>query len=73
MSDKPAFTVRVEEGNSEDPLQKLINQNKTLKEQLPYLIENMNLVAKLKRAQFEAYVREGFTEEQVLFLCKGGV
>jgi hypothetical protein len=34
------------------------------------LKRNMSLVAKLKKAAYDAYAKEGFTPEQALELCK---
>jgi hypothetical protein len=42
-----------------------------LRRVLPLLIENNKLVAKMRRAAYEAYIAEGFTEAQALQLCKG--
>lgn len=38
---------------------------------LPAMIEHHKLLARLQRAAFVHYVREGFTEEQALELVKG--
>ena len=37
-------------------------------EELPNMIEHFKLIAKLKKAQFDLYVKEGFTEEQAMQL-----
>ena len=34
------------------------------------LLNNAKLIAKMKKAQFDAYVGEGFTREQAIQLCK---
>lgn len=38
---------------------------------LPAMIEHHKLLARLQRAAFVNYVREGFTEDQALELVKG--
>lgn len=44
---------------------------RTLRENLPALMELKQLDAKLARVKFLALVQEGFTEMQALELCKG--
>ena len=41
-----------------------------LKRELPVIVENMVVVAKLKKAAYDAYIEYGFTPEQALELCK---
>ena len=41
-----------------------------LQRQLPDMIKNAVMIAKLRRAYFNAYVAEGFTEAQALELSK---
>ena len=71
MSEDPVlFSVRVEQGDSEDPTTKMQNNIKDFRETLPYQIEIQKLLAKLQRAKFLALIKEKFTIEQALFLCK---
>jgi len=37
---------------------------------LPTMIENAVMIAKLRRSYYDAYLAEGFTEAQALELCK---
>lgn len=46
---------------------------KTLRENLPALIEIHQLNARLLRKRFIALVAEGFNEQQALELCKGHI
>ena len=41
-----------------------------LRRKLPALIENATMIAKLKRAHYNAYLKEGFTPEQAIELIK---
>jgi hypothetical protein len=41
-----------------------------LKRNLPAIMECMPILAKARRAAYEAYREEGFTEEQALILCQ---
>lgn len=52
-------------GNNEQKaqLQKAIRE-------LPAYTENMTLLAKMVKVGYDALLKEGFTEEQALFLCK---
>lgn len=34
-------------------------------------IEGINLMAKLRKAKYDAHIKEGFTPEQALEICKG--
>lgn len=38
--------------------------------QLPFLMQHMETVAKLRRKAYLSYIEEGFTEQQALELCK---
>lgn len=40
-----------------------------LKRQMPMLIEHAQLVAKIRRASYQALIEAGFTEAQALDLC----
>lgn len=41
-----------------------------MKRNMPIFLEHMALVASIKRAYYEALVRQGFTEAQAIELCK---
>lgn len=43
---------------------------KTIRDEMPLQIELQQVLAKLAKAKFDALVREGFTPEQALSLCK---
>lgn len=43
---------------------------RNLRKALPDMIENATLFAQLRRANYLALVKEGFTEAQALELCK---
>ncbi len=42
-----------------------------LKQNLPIIIESFALTAQITKAKYDAFVLQGFTEEQALNLCKG--
>ncbi|POF95113.1 hypothetical protein BGP83_11105 [Pseudomonas putida] len=42
-----------------------------LRRNMPEQIEAMQLMAKIRRAQYLALVAEGFTEAQAIEICKG--
>lgn len=42
-----------------------------LRRQMPDLLASVGLIARLRRAQYLAYVEAGFTPQQALELCKG--
>ena len=64
MSDKDNITLLPTQQD------KLLATGEELKRLLPGAIKNAEVVAQFKRAQFLAYVKEGFTEEQALALVK---
>lgn len=71
MKDTPIeFSVRVEEGDVKDSKQLLKNTLKEFRANLPQYIEFQILNAQVKKAQFDALIQEGFSEQQALFLCK---
>lgn len=41
-----------------------------LRRQMQEIIENGRTIAKIRRANYLAYIEEGFTEAQALELCK---
>mgnify|MGYP003663711045 CR=1 FL=1 len=43
-----------------------------LKRNLPIYLQNLRLVAIMRRAAYNEYVAAGFTPEQALELCKNG-
>lgn len=44
--------------------------SKQLKRDLPFILENMGMLAEIKKAAYEANIEAGFTPEQSLELCK---
>ncbi|WP_445677712.1 hypothetical protein [Pseudomonas putida] len=44
-----------------------------LRRNMPEQIEAMQLMAKIRRAQYLALVAEGFTEAQAIEICKGSL
>ena len=40
-----------------------------LKRTLPDMIEHTKIVAKIRKANYDAHIEEGFTPEQALTLC----
>lgn len=49
---------------------KLVAQVEQLKRTMPIMLEYAALNAQLKRAQYLAFVQQGFTPSQALELCK---
>jgi hypothetical protein len=45
----------------------------TLKRDLPTFLEYQAVIAKIKRAQYDALIEAGFSPEQALELCKGSL
>ena len=48
----------------------LKNAIRTLRGNMPEFIEHAQLVAQIQRAKFLALLKEGFTPEQALLLCR---
>ena len=70
MSEDPVeFSIKVEPGDSADPVTKIKNTMEEFRKTLPHQIEIQTLLAQLQMAKFKALVKEGFTIEQALFLC----
>lgn len=40
-----------------------------LRRKMPTVLDGLDLLAKMRRASYEALLREGFTPEQALYLC----
>ncbi len=55
------------------PNDDLVGALEALKRQLPDLLQYMPFIAKLKKAQFDAYIEEGFTPDQALKLIRPGL
>ena len=71
MKDKPTeFSVRVERGDVADPVQKFKDGIKQMREMMPLQIEWQVLDAQIRKAKFDALLKEGFSEPQALMLCK---
>ena len=52
------------------PCNELAGAAEAMKRALPVLLQHMPLQAKMRRAAFQAYIAEGFTEAQALELCR---
>ena len=42
----------------------------SLKRELPSILQQVAVIAEIRKASFDAHVKHGFTEEQALELCK---
>lgn len=58
----------IEENKAKQLASKAALQNAI--EELPYYIELMTFFAKQTKIKYDALIKEGFTSEQALFLCK---
>lgn len=56
--------------NLEKLAQKIAQDMRVLKDNMPALIDAARMQAKLVRVRYLALVAEGFTEDQALELCK---
>lgn len=52
------------------PTPNLTKELRNLVENLPVMLEYQTAVAQLQRARYKALLKEGFTEEQAIELCK---
>jgi len=66
MSDENTTIQEVNFGDKD----KLIGQLEKMRRDLPYYLEMSKLVAQIKKANYDAYVEQGFTEEQAMELIK---
>ena len=54
-----------------DPQKKTAKESyQFLKDELEYTLKISKLIAQVKKSQFDAYLKEGFTVEQALILIK---
>jgi hypothetical protein len=72
LSNKPLFSVKVEPGDIEDPIQQLRNHTRLIQDSVKYQIQIQKSTAKIIRARYDAFRKEGFNDQQALFLCKDG-
>jgi len=70
--DKPIFSVKVTQGDVEDPAQQMKSAIKQIKELLPYHFEMQVLIAQLTKSKYDALVKEGFSNDDALFLVSRG-
>lgn len=49
---------------------KLAEASRQFKQDIPFMIEHVAMMAKLHREKYNSLIREGFTEAQALELCK---
>ena len=71
MSEEPiAFSIKVEPGDQDDPIAKFKDALTTMRKTMALQLEFQKIQAKILRSKYEAYVAEGFTKDQALFLCK---
>ena len=41
-----------------------------LRRELPEIIRNIEIIAEIRKASYDAHIKKGFTPEQALDLCK---
>ena len=70
MKNKPLFSVKVEPGDIEDPMQQLCNYTQFMQDSAEYQIKIQQSIAKVIKAKYDALCKEGFNEQQALFLCQ---
>lgn len=71
MTNKPpAFSIKVEEGDIEDPIQRGKKALREMKENMDFQLETQRVLAKIMKAKFDALIEEGFSEQQALMLVK---
>ena len=68
MNEKPTPINVSQEAASQFQLEQGVEQTKR---NMPLILEYITLQAKQRRAKYRALVKEGFTPEQALELCKG--
>lgn len=55
------------------PQNELMGLVEQMRRNLPQILEYMPMVAQLKKAQYDSFLEEGFTQEQALALLKKGM
>lgn len=57
--------------NASENLKRMRQEVRNLNEILEDIIDYNNVLAKIIKAKYNAFIAEGFTSEQALILCKG--
>jgi len=68
MKKEPDFTIGIQP--IKDPIEQFREGVRLMKEGLKDQIEYQRLKAKILRANYNALIAEGFSEDQALFLCQ---